>query len=363
MPPDSKDILFNGLETELGSEAEPIKAWIMERISSDAQKKQKKSQEQETDDSLPTIPGRKKSEWQPDCNPQKTVVTGSSSGAVKRKPASTDQPDLKKTKQQSNKKKVWPKEIQRRYDTETDPKVRRLLKEIGKDLDEWLTEEEVEETLRLFFQGPDGQRELLRRWHAELKEEARKQGETLGDEEMKRFEKMQEKYKTQSLQSLASKYRDSKPFKADTLWWHQLRYVACIMLQNEEQKVSPGLYSMNMALEGDSREKLHVVGFEDHNEALNFCRTLVPEINKLGGATGARVIPFEPKELLREASESGFQVTVLKKGHVENYAGKPLEEVEYRILEIGRDVYVQEKLRERSIDVKSMMKDLWSDDF
>ena len=52
--------------------------------------------------------------------------------------------------------KRWTKELQRKYDSEQDPSVRKLIKEMGSELQSWVTEEEIEEARRLALKLEQG---------------------------------------------------------------------------------------------------------------------------------------------------------------------------------------------------------------
>ncbi|XVF22373.1 hypothetical protein REPUB_Repub12eG0166900 [Reevesia pubescens] len=57
-----------------------------------------------------------------------------------------------------------------------------------------------------------------------------------------------------------------------------------------------------------------------------------------------------------EAKANGFGVTVIRKGKLLLNVDQTLEEVEEQICEIGSKIYHDNIMRERSLDISSLMK-------
>ncbi|KAI5071651.1 hypothetical protein GOP47_0013902 [Adiantum capillus-veneris] len=231
--------------------------------------------------------------------------------------------------------KRWSKELQRKYDLERDPEVRELMKEIGSELDSWVTEEEIEETARLAEKLEKGDEEYVKRNYKRVKKKIKEEKERFG------------------LDAVLEKYKEYQPKAGDELWWLDLRCVLCLMVASKEGE---GLYGLDMTIdnEGTKGQKArHVVGFEDRKDASNFCRLV--ELRSGSRFRFAEVLPFSPKKLLEVSKEEGFQVTVLRSGQIQLNVDETLEEVEDKILEIGRCVYWDKLDREHSIDIDSIL--------
>lgn len=62
------------------------------------------------------------------------------------------------------------------------------------------------------------------------------------------------------------------------------------------------------------------------------------------------------QDAFREAKANGFGVTVIKKGELQLNIDQPLEEVEEQISEIGSKMYHDMMIKERSVDINTLMK-------
>lgn len=62
------------------------------------------------------------------------------------------------------------------------------------------------------------------------------------------------------------------------------------------------------------------------------------------------------QDAFREAKANGFHVTVIRKGELKLNIDQTLEEVEEEITEIGSKMYHDKIMRERGIDMGSLMK-------
>lgn len=125
----------------------------------------------------------------------KTIVEGSD-GSVKA--------GKKSGKEYWQHTKKWSQDFLECYNTETDPEVKSVIKDIGKDLDRWITEKEVEDVADLMKILPDKNRSFVEKKLNKLKREM----ELFGP------------------QAVVSKYREyTDDEEEDYLWWLDLPYV------------------------------------------------------------------------------------------------------------------------------------------
>lgn len=124
----------------------------------------------------------------------RTVVTAAG------KPKEVEQHQFEHTKK-------WSRELRRKYELERDPETKSLMKEIGQDLDRWISEEEILQAESLLSQGPEGASEYVKLAYEKTKEKIRQQRERFGPEAM------------------VAKYREYKPPKENELWWLDLPFV------------------------------------------------------------------------------------------------------------------------------------------
>ncbi|KAM1672575.1 hypothetical protein ACFXTN_037455 [Malus domestica] len=189
---------------------------------------------------------------------------------------------------------------------------------MGKGLDRWITEKEIQETADLMDRMPEKSKEFMEKKLSKLKREM----ELFGP------------------QAVVSKYHEyAEDKKEDSLWWLDLPYVLCIELytvDNEEQRI--GLYSVEMAADLELEPKPYHAQME----------TL--------GNGHAFVVAQQPKDVFREAKTNGFGVTVIRKGELPLNVDQTLEEVEEQISEIGSKIYHDIIMQERSMDISSLMK-------
>ncbi|KAL3536702.1 hypothetical protein ACH5RR_000068 [Cinchona calisaya] len=232
--------------------------------------------------------------------------------------------------------KKWSQGFLESFNAETDPEVKAVMKDMGKDLDRWITQKEIKEAADLIDKLPERGQELIKEKLNKVKREM----EVFGP------------------QAVVSKYRDYADEKEDDyLWWLDLPYVLCIELYTEqegEQKV--GLYSLEMAadLELDPKQ-YHVIAFEDAGDCKNMCYTIQAHMEILGNGN-AFVVARPPKDAFREAKANGFGVTVIRKGEMQLNVDQTLEEVEELIAELGSKIYHDTTMRERSVDISAVMK-------
>ncbi|KAL2468934.1 embryo defective [Forsythia ovata] len=232
--------------------------------------------------------------------------------------------------------KKWSQGFLESYNAETDPEVKGVMRDIGKDLDRWITEKEIQEASELMDKMPEKGRKFVK----EKLDKVKREMELFGP------------------QAVVSKYREyAEEKEEDYLWWLDLPFVLCIELytvENEEQKV--GFYSLEMAadLELDPKQ-YHVIAFEDAGDCKNLCYIIQAQMEILGNGN-AFIVARPPKDAFREAKENGFSVTVIRKGQLQLNVDQTLQEVEELIVEIGSKIYHDKIMQERSVDINGLMK-------
>ncbi|XP_057499355.1 uncharacterized protein LOC130783636 [Actinidia eriantha] len=232
--------------------------------------------------------------------------------------------------------KKWSRGFLECYNAESDPEIKAVLKDVGKDLDRWITEKEIQEAGDLMGKLPKRGRQFLE----------------------KRLSKVKREMELFGPQAVMSKYREyAEEKQEDYLWWLDLPYVLCIELytyENEEPKI--GLYSLEMAadLELDPKQ-YHVIAFEDPGDCKNLCYTIQAHMEMLGSGK-AFVVAQPPKDAFREAKANGFSVTVIRKRELQLNVDQTLEEVEEQISEIGSKIYHNKIMQERGMDVNLLTK-------
>ncbi|XWS46237.1 hypothetical protein CRYUN_Cryun14cG0047300 [Craigia yunnanensis] len=257
----------------------------------------------------------------------KIVVEGSD-GSVK--------PGKKSGKEYWQHTKKWSGGFLESYNAETDPEVKSIMKDIGKDLDRWITEKEIQEAADLMTKLPERNKKFMEKKLNKLKREM----ELFGP------------------QAVVSKYQEyAEEKEEDYLWWLDLPHVLCIelyTLENEEQRI--GFYVLEMAADLELEPKPHhVIAFEDTGDCKKFCYIIQAHMDMLGNGR-AFIVPQPPKDAFREAKANGFGATVIRKGELQLNVDQTLEEVEEQICEIGSKIYHDKITRERSVDISSLMK-------
>ncbi|GAU43060.1 hypothetical protein TSUD_350060 [Trifolium subterraneum] len=257
----------------------------------------------------------------------KTVVEGSD-GSVKA--------GKKSGKEYWQHTKKWSQEFLDCYNAETDPEVKSIMKDMGKDLDRWTTEKEIKEAADVMNKLPNKNRSFVEKKLNKLKREM----ELFGP------------------QAVVSKYREYTDDKEeDYLWWLDLPYVLCIevyTVEDGEERI--GFYSLEMAPDLELEPKpYHVIAFQDPSDCKNLCYIIQAHMEMLGSGN-AFVVARPPKDAFRDAKENGFGVTVIKKGELQLNIDEPLEEVEEQITEIGSKMYHDKIIKDRSVDINTIMK-------
>ncbi|KAF9616394.1 hypothetical protein IFM89_029648 [Coptis chinensis] len=247
----------------------------------------------------------------------------------------SSRPGKKSGKEYWQHTKKWSREFLELYNTETDPEVKSIMKDMGKDLNRWITDKEIQETADLMTKIPKRKRRYIE----------------------KKLEKLKSEMKMFGPQAVVGKYREYAEEEEDYLWWLDLPHVLCIELYtNEDGDQKIGFYSLEMAedLELDPKQ-YHVIAFEDPGDSKSFCYIIQTHLELLGKGS-AFVVVRPPKDCFREAKANGFSVTVIRKGELQLNVDQSLEEVEEQIAEIGSKVYHDKIMRERSVDMGSLMK-------
>eukprot|EP00268_Persea_americana_P064491 TRINITY_DN8495_c0_g1_i1.p1 TRINITY_DN8495_c0_g1~~TRINITY_DN8495_c0_g1_i1.p1 ORF type:complete len:1230 (-),score=298.63 TRINITY_DN8495_c0_g1_i1:2365-5892(-) len=245
-------------------------------------------------------------------------------------------PGKKSGKEHWQHTKKWTREFLEVYNAETDPEIKSIMKDMGKDLDRWITEKEVKEAVDLMTRIPKRKRRYIE----------------------KKMEKLKREMEMFGPHAVVSKYKEySEEKEEDYLWWLDLPYILCIELYIKGDDIERvGFYSLEMAvdLELDPKQ-YHVVAFEDPRDCKSFCYILQAHMEMLGNGC-AFVVARPPKDTFREAKGNGFSVTVIRKGEIQLNVDQTLEEVENEITEIGSKMYHDKIMRERSVDMSGLMK-------
>ncbi|KAI3444406.1 hypothetical protein Pfo_001071 [Paulownia fortunei] len=232
--------------------------------------------------------------------------------------------------------KKWSQGFLESYNAETEPEVKSVMRDIGKDLDRWITEKEIQEAADLMDKLPEKGQKFIKQ----------------------KLDKVKREMELFGAQAVVSKYREyAEEKEEDYLWWLDLPFLLCIELytvENGEQRV--GFYSLEMAadLELDPKQ-YHVIAFEDAGDCKNLCYIIQAHMEMLGNGN-AFVVARPPKDAFREAKANGFSVTVIRKGQLQLNVDQTLEEVEESIVEMGSKIYHDKITKERSVDINALMK-------
>ncbi|KAK1285159.1 hypothetical protein QJS10_CPB20g01816 [Acorus calamus] len=283
--------------------------------------------------------------------------------------------------------KKWTQGFLEVYNAQTDPEVKSVMKDMGKDLDRWMMEKEVQEVADLMDKIPKRKRRYIE----------------------KKMDKLKKEMEMFGPQAVVSKYREySEEREEDYLWWLDLPHVLCIELYTTENGVqNVGFYSLEMVADLElSQKQHHVIAFEDPGDSKHFCYIIQAHLEMLGignafvvarppktgdakpaesipsvftlfkawdapGCSETRLVEFKkgvmfpfgedsnnrsPTDAFREAKANGFNVTVIRKGQLQLNVDQTLEEVEEEITEIGSKMYHDKFMSERSIDMDTLMK-------
>ncbi|ESQ43895.1 hypothetical protein EUTSA_v10005757mg [Eutrema salsugineum] len=264
---------------------------------------------------------------------QPKIVVEGSDGSVR--------PGKKSGKEYWEHTKKWSRGFLELYNAETDLEVKAVMRDMGKDLDRWITEDEIKDAADIMEKLPERNKKFMEKKLNKLKREM----ELFGP------------------QAVVSKYREYGENKEeDYLWWLDLPHVLCLELYTVDEKGEQqvGFYTLEMATDLELEPKPHhVIAFEDAADCRNLCYIIQAHLDLL--RTGnVFIVPRPPKDTFREAKANGFGVTVIRKGELKLNIDEPLEEVEEEICEIGSKMYHDKIMGDRSVDISSLMKGVFN---
>lgn len=125
----------------------------------------------------------------------KTVIE-SSDGTIK--------PGQKKGKEHWQHTKKWSQGFLEMYNSETDPEIKSIMRDMGKDLDRWITEKETQDVAELMTKIPRRKRRYIE----------------------KKLEKIKREVQMFGAPAVVNKYREYIDEKEeDYLWWLDLPFV------------------------------------------------------------------------------------------------------------------------------------------
>lgn len=245
-------------------------------------------------------------------------------------------PGKKNGKEHWQHTKKWSQGFLDVYNAEKDPEIKAIMREMGKDLDRWITEKDTQDMADLMKKIPTRRRRYIE----------------------KKLEKVKQQVEMFGVPAVVSKYREyAEEKEEDYLWWLDLPCVMCLELYTVEEGVPKvGFYSLEMAADLELNPKqYHVIAFEDAGDSKNFCYILQAHMDMLGSGK-AFVVARPPKDAFREVKANGFSVTAIRKGQIKLNVDQTLEEVEEELTEIGSKFYHDKIMHERSVDINTLMK-------
>ncbi|XP_038984973.1 uncharacterized protein LOC103702587 [Phoenix dactylifera] len=248
----------------------------------------------------------------------------------------TSRPGKKTGKEQWQHTKKWSEAFLEVYNAETNPEIKSIMRDMGKDLDRWITQKEIQDVADWMTRIPKRKRRYIE----------------------KKMEKIKREVEMFGPQAVVSKYREySDEKEKDYLWWLDLNFILCIELYTVDDGIPKvGFYSLEMAPDLELNPKqYHVIAFADPGDSKNFCYIVQAHMDMLGSGR-AFVIARPPKDAFREAKANGFSVSVIRKGEVKLNVDQTLEEVEEEITEIGSKIYHDKIMHERSVDIRTLMR-------
>lgn len=264
---------------------------------------------------------------------QPKIVVEGSDGSVK--------PGKKSGKEFWQHTKKWSPGFLELYNAETDPEVKAAMRDMGKDLDRWITEDEIKDVADIMEKLPERNKKFME----------------------KKLNKVKREMELFGPQAVLSKYREyGEDKEEDYLWWLDLPHVLCLELYTVDEKGEQqvGFYTLEMAKDLELEPKPHhVIAFENAADCKNLCYIIQAHLDML--RTGnVFIVPRPPKDTFREAKANGFGVTVIRKGELKLNIDEPLEEVEEQICEIGSKMYHDKIMGDRSVDISSLMKGVFN---
>ncbi|XP_059651232.1 uncharacterized protein LOC132298900 isoform X2 [Cornus florida] len=248
------EFLNNSAEQRKAPVAENLSNSYLVRDSHDSLQKSKESPIHENIPTTSTVYNQNTKIQDGDSRSPKTVIE-SSDGSVRT--------GKKSGKEYWQHTKKWSRGFLESYSAETDPETKAVMKDIGKDLDRWITEKEIQEAADLMTKLPE-------------------RGKKFIEQKLNKVKREMELFGPQAVMSKYQEYAEEK--EKDYLWWLDLPFVLCIELythENGEQKT--GFYSLEMAkdLELDPKP-YHVIAFEDPGDSKNLCCIIQTHMEVLG---------------------------------------------------------------------------------
>ncbi|KAL6548255.1 hypothetical protein OROGR_008676 [Orobanche gracilis] len=111
------------------------------------------------------------------------------------------------------------------------------------------------------------------------------------------------------------------------IWWSRLPYALVIVMRSGRDGEGGGGFYTLKSISNTDRHISHMVAFEDHKDASNFCYLLQSFFEYLEDFD-ADIVPLTVKELNEAAVYYSTGVVVVKKGQLRLYVGQPLADAE-----------------------------------
>ncbi|CAH9080162.1 unnamed protein product [Cuscuta europaea] len=121
-----------------------------------------------------------------------------------------------------------------------------------------------------------------------------------------------------------------KSEKETDFWWLSLPYILIIQMHGSLGGERP--QEPFFSIKSSSADVSHVVAFEDHIDATNFCYILQSHYDHLEDFDPEIVVVTINEQRVKSGMEN---VTVVRKGQLKLYAGQPLADVEMALLKLS----------------------------
>ena len=116
----------------------------------------------------------------------------------------SSRPGKKLGKEQWEHTKKWSREFLQLYNEETDPEIKSIMRDMGKDLDKWITEREIQDVADLMSRIPRRKRKFIE----------------------KKLNKLKSQIENFGHQAVFAKYKEYVDEKEeDYLWWLDLKFI------------------------------------------------------------------------------------------------------------------------------------------
>lgn len=192
----SPEFLNNFMEQRKALVAEGLKkSFISQRTGKDGVRESKKPSSNDNTPVVAHLTSTSKELEKDNVRSSKTIIQGSD-GSVRA--------GKKSGKEYWQHTKKWSEGFLESYNAETDPEVKAVMKDMGKDLDRWITEKEVQEAADLMDKVPEKGRRFIKQ----------------------KLDKVKREMELFGPQAVVSKYREYADEKEeDYLWWLDLPLV------------------------------------------------------------------------------------------------------------------------------------------